>query len=56
MESNVRGLRCDKCWNLVEALYVGRFGGWVCRMCWAWQNGDLPEARHVEPALKMKSG
>jgi hypothetical protein len=38
MESNIRGLRCDRCWCSVEALYVGRFGGWVCCFCWAWQD------------------
>jgi hypothetical protein len=53
MESNVKGLRCDGCWSEVQALYTGRYGGWVCDLCWAKQNGDWPAERQVRPALEV---
>jgi hypothetical protein len=56
MERNVRGLRCDKCWCVVEALYRGRFGGLICYVCWAWQSGDTPKGRRVEPVQVAKPG
>jgi hypothetical protein len=52
LASNVAGLRCDKCWNAVQQLWVGRYGGWVCDVCWAFQFGDWPSARRVPPALE----
>ena len=54
MNTNVEGLRCDKCWATVRALYVGRYRGWVCRWCWAWEFGDTPEARLQKPALSVE--
>ena len=35
MESNIRGLRCDKCCCTAEALYHGRFGDRLCHTCWS---------------------
>jgi hypothetical protein len=36
----------------VDALYTGRWGGWVCKLCWSIQNRDVPEASIIEPAIK----
>jgi len=51
MESNIRGLRCDTCWSTVKALWFGRFGGYLCYLCWSIQQGDTPESLRKPPAL-----
>jgi hypothetical protein len=32
-------------------LWFGRFGGYLCAVCWAIQQGDTPEAFSKPPAL-----
>jgi hypothetical protein len=57
--SNVKQLVCSKCWSQYEkALYRDRWraDGLICRWCWAWQHGDLPEARMVEAAQRVTDG
>jgi hypothetical protein len=45
MASKIASLRCDKCFGTVEALWIGRWGGYVCWLCWAKQESDTPESR-----------
>jgi hypothetical protein len=58
--SNVRELICGNwdCESTEQALYADRWreGVLICRWCWALQNGDLPEGRGVEPALRATDG
>jgi hypothetical protein len=51
MEHNVGGLKCDHCWGSVDKLWSGRFGGYLCWLCWSKLEGDTPESRRKEPAL-----
>jgi hypothetical protein len=33
--------RCGRCWYSVT-VYPGRFGGWRCASCFAWQQLWMP--------------